>query len=160
MISTMGTKDLRALQVPKPTRPGIQRLSSMTTTREEVSEAGENVVVVPHRYLLQRAHSYSDGFAASLGKARAELSTMNLEDETSVLSDPPSRPESPESPLTDSTPQTPLTPLSPSTDLQSADTFAFAFDIDGVLVRGGKAIPEAIEAMKMLNGENEYGVKV
>ena len=39
-------------------------------------------------------------------------------------------------------------------------TYAFAFDIDGVLIRGGKAIPEAIEAMKVLNGQNEYGIKV
>jgi hypothetical protein len=41
-----------------------------------------------------------------------------------------------------------------------ADSFVFAFDIDGVLVRGGRAIPEAIEAMKVLNGENEYGIQV
>jgi hypothetical protein len=40
------------------------------------------------------------------------------------------------------------------------DKFAFAFDIDGVLLRGGKVIPEAIEAMKMLNGDNGYGIKV
>lgn len=40
------------------------------------------------------------------------------------------------------------------------DKFAFAFDIDGVLIRGGKVIPEAIDAFKMLNGENEYGIKV
>jgi len=41
-----------------------------------------------------------------------------------------------------------------------ADDFAFAFDIDGVLIRGGRPIPEAIEAMKVLNGENEFGIKV
>lgn len=40
------------------------------------------------------------------------------------------------------------------------DKYAYAFDIDGVLIRGGRPIPEAIEAMKMLNGENEYGIKV
>ena len=40
------------------------------------------------------------------------------------------------------------------------DAYAFAFDIDGVLIRGGRPIPEAIEAMKVLNGENEYGIKV
>lgn len=38
--------------------------------------------------------------------------------------------------------------------------FAFAFDIDGVLLRGGKAIPEAIEALRYLNGDNPYGIKV
>ena len=40
------------------------------------------------------------------------------------------------------------------------DAYAFAFDIDGVLVRGGEQIPEAGEAMRILNGENEYCVKV
>ncbi|PHH73583.1 hypothetical protein CDD83_4712 [Cordyceps sp. RAO-2017] len=52
------------------------------------------------------------------------------------------------------------TPDSPVSPLSVADSFVFAFDIDGVLVRGGKAIPEAIEAMKVLNGENEYGIHV
>lgn len=52
------------------------------------------------------------------------------------------------------------TPRSPVSPLSVADSFVFAFDIDGVLVRGGKAIPEAIQAMKVLNGENEYGVHV
>jgi hypothetical protein len=63
---------------------------------------------------------------------------------------------------TSSSPETPGTPDSPLTpaDLPTADSFAFAFDIDGVLIRGGRPIPEAVEAMKVLNGENEYGMKV
>ena len=44
--------------------------------------------------------------------------------------------------------------------LTTTDDYAFAFDIDGVLIKGGEVIPEAIEAMKVLNGENEFGVKV
>ena len=51
---------------------------------------------------------------------------------------------------------TPGTPLETST----TDKYAFAFDIDGVLIRGGRPIPEAIEAMKVLNGKNIYGVKM
>ncbi|KAK3400650.1 HAD-like domain-containing protein [Sordaria brevicollis] len=66
--------------------------------------------------------------------------------------------------MDDASPATPITPFTPMADQDSnddvADNFAFAFDIDGVLVRGGKPIPEAIEAMKVLNGENEYGIKV
>jgi hypothetical protein len=54
--------------------------------------------------------------------------------------------------------QSQASPISPPLDNAVADSFVFAFDIDGVLVRGGKAIPEAIEAMKVLDGENEYGV--
>ncbi|KAJ5728417.1 hypothetical protein N7493_004747 [Penicillium malachiteum] len=52
-----------------------------------------------------------------------------------------------------------ITPLStPSMDINT--DFALAFDIDGVLMRGGKPIPEAIEAMKYINGENPYGIRV
>lgn len=40
------------------------------------------------------------------------------------------------------------------------DDFALAFDIDGVLVKGGQPIPGAVEAMKYINGENPYGLKV
>lgn len=54
----------------------------------------------------------------------------------------------------------PASPLSPPVTQPVADSFVFAFDIDGVLVRGGKAIPEALQAMKVLNGENEYGIQV
>ncbi|CCX31552.1 HAD superfamily hydrolase-like protein [Pyronema domesticum] len=39
-------------------------------------------------------------------------------------------------------------------------TYAFAFDIDGVLIKGGQVIPEAKKAMRILNGENEDGIKV
>ncbi|KAJ6443416.1 phosphatidyl synthase [Purpureocillium lavendulum] len=52
------------------------------------------------------------------------------------------------------------TPNSPVSPTSVADSFVFAFDIDGVLVRGGKAIPEAIQAMRVLNGENEFGIHV
>ena len=53
-------------------------------------------------------------------------------------------------------------PTTPGTPVASyvTDRYAFAFDIDGVLIRGGKPIPQAIEALKVLNGENEYGIKV
>ncbi|KAI9802971.1 MAG: hypothetical protein M1825_002204 [Sarcosagium campestre] len=39
------------------------------------------------------------------------------------------------------------------------DRYAFAFDIDGVLIRGGEPIPQAVEALKVLNGQNDYGIK-
>ncbi|GAB7340191.1 hypothetical protein MBLNU457_6663t1 [Dothideomycetes sp. NU457] len=51
---------------------------------------------------------------------------------------------------------TPSTP--PTTNV--TDKYAFAFDIDGVLIRGGRPIPEAVEAMKVLNGQNNYGIKI
>ena len=51
------------------------------------------------------------------------------------------------------------TPGSPA-ETSVTDKYAFAFDIDGVLIRGGRPIPEAIEAMKVLNGQNAYGIKM
>ena len=54
----------------------------------------------------------------------------------------------------------PDSPITPPLDGSVADNYAFAFDIDGVLVRGGRAIPEAVEAMKVLNGQNKYGITV
>ena len=54
----------------------------------------------------------------------------------------------------------PGSPILTPPETSVTDKYAFAFDIDGVLIRGGRPIPEAIEAMKMLNGENEYGIQV
>lgn len=45
-------------------------------------------------------------------------------------------------------------------DHERVASYAFAFDIDGVIVRGPETIPEAKEALKMLNGENKYNIKV
>jgi HAD superfamily hydrolase (TIGR01456 family) len=45
-------------------------------------------------------------------------------------------------------------------DHQRVASYAFAFDIDGVIVRGPETIPEAKEAMKLLNGDNKYNIKV
>lgn len=83
----------------------------------------------------------------------------------SPLESPDSIPSSPELASSSSSDSiaslgTPASPLSPPVDKPVADSFVFAFDIDGVLVRGGRAIPEAIQAMKVLNGENEYGIQV
>lgn len=124
----------------------------------------------------------SSSFAEAFDKARhklnkefgkeleAELEQLSLgDDSTPDLSDSESSPASPGSLASDSgagtpaltNPGTPLTaPLTPLVDPDVAEDFAFAFDIDGVLIRGGNPIPEAIEAMKVLNGENQYGVKV
>lgn len=93
----------------------------------------------------KRTHSRRS-FAASIEQARDELATVNLEEDPLA------------SPAVGS-PVTPGTPITPE-DVPSDDSFAFAFDIDGVLIRGGNPIPEAVEAMKVLNGENEYGVRV
>lgn len=45
-------------------------------------------------------------------------------------------------------------------DHERVASYAFCFDIDGVILRGPDTIPQAVEAMKLLNGENKYNIKV
>lgn len=112
-------------------RPGVRRLSSVTATFDELS-LGPSIVVPPkHLSVPSDAHETAEGF----GLAKHRLKSISA---GAPIESGPSTP-----------PQTSVT-----------DKYAFAFDIDGVLVRGGKPIPEAVQAMKVLNGENEYGIKV
>ncbi|KAK8022275.1 CDP-alcohol phosphatidyltransferase class-I family protein [Apiospora rasikravindrae] len=99
-------------------------------------------------------------FVDELENARGELSKKMLREDQHRPSSSDSAPSL--SPTHSATPSTPPSePISPNEngDLV-ADSFAFAFDIDGVLIRGGRAIPEAVEAMKVLNGKNEFGIKI
>lgn len=45
-------------------------------------------------------------------------------------------------------------------DHERVASYAFCFDIDGVILRGPNTIPEAVEAMRLLNGHNKYRIKV
>lgn len=114
---------------------------------------------------VARTLSDSSNFAEAFDIARKHLDEKLEElslDERSPSTDDASSPgllasgstASPASPLAG-----PMTPAAGEA-YEVADDFAFAFDIDGVLIRGGRPIPEAIEAMRVLNGENEYGVMV
>ena len=112
--------------------------------------------------------SFAEAFDAARQNLDREFDQEDLDQLDSEDVTPLEEPclESPGS-VTDSS-STPATPASlattgivtPTLDPDVAEDFAFAFDIDGVLIRGGRPIPEAIEAMKVLNGENAYGVKV
>jgi hypothetical protein len=130
---------------PPPAEKGVRQLSSMTATKEEVSARGP-VVIVPPRLLTGHRSQPSLGFAASLGQSGEELATVNLEE------DPLASPAV-------GTPATSGTPIA-AADVSPEDSLAFTFDIDGVLIHGGNPIPEAIEAMKVLNGAHEFGAKV
>lgn len=145
------SSDPKTLAPPKG-RPGLRRLSSMTATEKEIKEGEGPVIVVPERMMARRVKSIHGNFAASIEIARSELAALNLEEEALASPNASSASGSP-------SPSTPGSPITPA-DHPTADSFAFAFDIDGVLVRGGRPIPEAIEAMKVLNGENEYGMRV
>ena len=116
---------------PEAEKPRIHRLSSATAKFDELV-LGPSVVVPPGQ-MHQPGDAHETAAAMELAKYKLSQLTTN---ERSL-----------------SIPGTP-----PDTDV--TDTYAFAFDIDGVLIRGGKPIPEAIEAMKALNGQNELGVKM
>lgn len=113
-----------------------RRLSSMSTNRSDLF-AGPAVVAPPE---LLDAPSDAHDTALAMEMAKHHLADLADGEETT----PP-----------ESGPHTPVEGAQPSTD-----KFAFAFDIDGVLIRGGEVIPEAVSAMKMLNGQNTYNIKV
>ncbi|KAK5136547.1 hypothetical protein LTR08_002891 [Meristemomyces frigidus] len=113
-----------------PSRPRTLRRLSSTEATREALTMRSPTVVVPPKHLM--APSDAHEVAAAM-----EMARHDIED----FSSPMSLPETP--------PETNVT-----------DKYAFAFDIDGVLIRGGRPIPEAIEAMQVLNGKNAYGVKI
>jgi hypothetical protein len=123
----------------------------LTAIERDIKEGGP-VVIMPEIMMAQRSQSHHSSFAASLETARSKLAAIGLE-EGDMLSPTSGSPE------TSSTPESSISPMAPA-DVLTTDSFAFAFDIDGVLVRGGRPIPKAVEAIKVLNGENEYGMKV
>ncbi|TKA56801.1 hypothetical protein B0A55_12881 [Friedmanniomyces simplex] len=113
-----------------PKRPRPFQRLSSEDATQEALSTRSPTVVVPPKHLM--APSDAHEVATAMELARHELEEF---------SSPMSSPETP--PVTNVT-----------------DKYAFAFDIDGVLIRGGRPIPEAIEAMKVLNGKNAYGIKV
>ncbi|KAF2224890.1 HAD superfamily hydrolase-like protein [Elsinoe ampelina] len=112
--------------------PSRPRTMRRLSSQDATSEAVARgpTVVVPPKHLM--APSDAHEVAAAMEMARHQLDDFSS---------------------ADSSPATP-----PETSV--TDKYAFAFDIDGVLIRGGRPIPEAIEAMKVLNGQNAYGIKI
>ncbi|PYI10296.1 putative phosphatase [Aspergillus sclerotiicarbonarius CBS 121057] len=114
--------------------PRVRRLSSLDACRADLY-GGPNVAIPP-KHLMASTLSHETAIEMDMAK-------QHLDDEVSSAEGSP-RAASPvaEKPFT------------------TADDFALAFDIDGVLIRGGEPIPEAGAALKYINGENPYGVKV
>ncbi|KAK4214605.1 Cat eye syndrome critical region protein 5 [Rhypophila decipiens] len=123
--------------------------------------------LAPSRPGLQRRQISSSSFADAFESARSNLAKFDHnsdDDDDDIVSPGLSLADSLTEEESADTPPSPITPAThpgtPRLDPDVADDFAFAFDIDGVLIRGGQPIPEAIEAMKVLNGENEFGISV
>jgi HAD superfamily hydrolase (TIGR01456 family) len=139
------------LLAPTDTRDGMgrrtsrivpRRLSSMHANREDLY-AGPTIIAPPqHLNMPSTAHATAHAM---------ELAKHHLA-EGSPDTTPGATPDESKDSTAATTPEEGY--------LKTTDKFAFAFDIDGVLIKGGDVIPEAIEAMKMLNGENTYNIKV
>lgn len=112
-----------------------RRVSSQTAQREDLFS--HPAVVAPPVHMEHPSDAHETALAMEMAKHR-------LADDSDASTPPGSSGVT--TPDSDQTPTT--------------DKYAFAFDIDGVLIRGGEVIPEAIEAIKVLNGQNEFNMKV
>ena len=112
-----------------------RRLSSQTAQREDLFS--HPAIVVPPVHLQKPSNAHETALAMEMAKHR-------LAEDSGA-----------------STPTVSTAATTPDPDqIPTTDKYAFAFDIDGVLIRGGEVIPEAIEALKVLNGQNEFNIKV
>ncbi|EXJ81641.1 hypothetical protein A1O1_07706 [Capronia coronata CBS 617.96] len=118
----------------KRSRRETRRLSSQSVTRADLFSGP--TVVAPPAHLKSKTNANETAQAMEMAKHHLVTSSET------------------------STPNESGPPTPDDSGLRTTDKYAFAFDIDGVLIRGGEVIPEAIEAMKVLNGQNEYGIKV
>ncbi|KIX96633.1 uncharacterized protein Z520_07899 [Fonsecaea multimorphosa CBS 102226] len=118
----------------KASQRTMRRLSSKSAQRADLF--GGPTVVAPPQHM--DSHSHANETARAM-----EMAKHHLAEQSPTITPPESGPTTPD-----------------DSGLSTTDKYAFAFDIDGVLIKGGKVIPEAVEAMKVLNGQNEYGIKV
>ena len=104
--------------------------SAVDSTTKELNNVSLN-----KRPTLERRRSSRKSISAEIEHARKIIDFGEDPDDEGIASDEES----------DDSPEVP---------------YAFAFDIDGVLLRGGTPIPEAVEAMAILNGKNERNLKI
>lgn len=112
----------------------VGRLSNMDATRADLY-GGPNVVVPPKHLMAPSVHDTA---------MEMEMAKQHLEDDTSSDNGSPRV----------------ASPATRSTKTTTTDDFALAFDIDGVLIKGGNPIPAAVEALKYINGENPWGIQM
>jgi hypothetical protein len=126
------------LSAPRP--KVVRQMSSKDSTAADLY--GGPTVVVPPKHLMAGPDRHNKTIQ-ELAWAKHHLDETSSSEDTSPMTG---------SPVLDA--------VSGDSVTTTTDKYAFAFDIDGVLIRGGEPIPEAVQAMRMLNGENEYGVTV
>ena len=135
MSSDYGSANLLpSIRSQRGSKPELRRLSS--TKARPVDLYAGNVTVAPERHLSRPSDAHETALALEQAKS-------HFEEESG-----------------ESTPDTSTGVMTPEEGgLETTDAYAFSFDIDGVLIKG-EVIPEAKDAMKMLNGAKEYNIKV
>lgn len=113
------------------TSPYVRRVSSADAGRSDLYNGP--IVVTPPEDLEERCDA--DDIATALERAKT-----SLEETASDVGTPEPEPERP--------------------GVRITDKFAIAFDIDGVLVKGAKALPRSFEALRYINGKNPWGLKM
>lgn len=114
----------------RPSRGRFRRLSSFDYSKSQ-DNADKPTIVVPSETVSEETDASE--IAETFELARRQMKGLKIDEEEFSIDFMPS---------------------------QTTDKYAYAFDIDGVLIKGGEVIPEAIHAMKMLNGQNSRGIKV
>lgn len=132
--ATSSAQAAGGLQVPRPKGRFTRRLSSQSVTKEDLAN-GPAIVVPPN--MIDAKGGVAHELASAMEHARRGLEGLSAEER-------------------DAGEQFKIDYVESTT----TDKYAFAFDIDGVLIKGGEPIPQAVHAMKMLNGMNNRGIKV
>lgn len=112
----------------------VRRLDSLDADRADLF--GGPKVVAPPSHLIASTHICDNTTSEKMPQYHADDEVTSTKDYPSVagpLKNPP---------------------------MVTSNDFALAFDIDGVFIRGGQPIPVAIKAMRYINGENPWGIKV
>ncbi|KAF7715653.1 Uncharacterized protein PECH_001270 [Penicillium ucsense] len=112
----------------------VNRLSSMDAERADLY--GGPSVSMPPKHLMASPLDKVPAMDVESDRSSSEDDVLSSEEEDALA--------------------TPMT----MPQMTVSDDFALAFDIDGVLIKGGEVIPEAVEAIKYINGDNPYGVQV
>ena len=115
----------------RPSRGRFRRMSSFDYSKTQDRDRDAPIIVVPEG--VAEEETDASEVAGGFELARRQMQGLKVSDDDFSLDFTPTK---------------------------VTDKYAYAFDIDGVLIKGGKVIPEAVHAMKMLNGQNSRGIKV
>lgn len=155
--STASNHFLRKSLSPKAAATFTRRLVTFTQPIHVKSTTREDLT----RRLPFGGDTVEYALSPSLAKFEDDRHTFQKRRGTSLPSQLTNRQSCPRSVVRQNHDATSFRKISSSVPaIASAQNMAFVFDIDGVLVRGDRLIPEARRALQILNGDNNLGIKI